>query len=240
MIKLFTRRSGYKNLKRFSSSLVTILMLLQMMAPAGVFLATPAHAASPVGSTTPETDIVAPCDSTLNATGSVSTSSATLIIPTGACPLTITFASYSHTGLVHPLTDQILVDHITSTYGPGTYKLGPLNLSCNWQTDLYSGEVQPHLLPGSFGLIAGTSLYSYDFVENQNCDHTTPPAPPTNDNTFKVKILKYVDGVQATASSSNNYAFPFTATFTSPTPVTTLLVQVVSVDLQHIKHGLQI
>lgn len=35
-------------------------------------------------------------------------------------------------------------------------------------------------------------------------------------DTFKVKILKYVDGVQANATTAGNYAFPFTATWTSP------------------------
>lgn len=130
-------------------------------------------------------------------TTTVSGGNATLTLPEGACPLEVTFASYSHTGTIHPLEDQVLVDHITNTYGPGTHNIGSLNLSCNWQTDLYSGEVQSELLPPPYedgtphGLTTGTVLYDYDYVENQVCD----PAPED----MVLTVIKNVVGGTATS-----------------------------------------
>jgi len=103
-------------------------------------------------------------------TGSVDGANAIFTVPEGACPIKVSFSSYSHAGTIRPFEDQVLVENITNTYGPGTYNLGSVKLSCNWQTDLYYGDVQEHLNP-SYG---HSDLIAYDYVENQNC---TTPAP---------------------------------------------------------------
>jgi hypothetical protein len=56
-------------------------------------------------------------------------------------------------------------------YGPGSHNIGPVELACNWQTDLYVGEVQTDLLPG----IGHTQLLAFDYEQNQNCN---PPDFP--------------------------------------------------------------
>lgn len=96
--------------------------------------------------------------------------SAKLIVPEGACPIKISFSSYSHKGTIRPFEDQVLTDNITDTYGPGTYNLNLGELSCNWQTDIYYGDVQTNLNK-DYG---HHSLISYDYVENQVCDTPAP------------------------------------------------------------------
>ncbi len=69
-----------------------------------------------------------------------------------------------------PFENQILIDNITDTYGPGTHHIGPLELACNWQTDLYFGPVQnPISVHGHTGLIA------FDYVQDQVCGNPQPP-----------------------------------------------------------------
>ena len=114
------------------------------------------------------------CTTDQTATGSVDGANAILNIPTGACPMEISFSSYSHQGTIIPLEDQILTDNVTSIYSPGTYNLGPLTLACNWQTDLYEGEVQTQLNPGGH-----SNLIASDYVENQDCNPIHVNTPPT-------------------------------------------------------------
>jgi hypothetical protein len=105
---------------------------------------------------------------------SVVGANATFTIPAGSCPLKISFSSYSHNGTILPFENQVLFDNITNTYGPGTYHIGPLALACNWQTDLYAGDVQTHLNP-----VYGTANYiQAQYVEHQICSTPPPPPPP--------------------------------------------------------------
>lgn len=106
-------------------------------------------------------------------TASVNEGNATLTVPSGACPMKVTFASYSFDWNQMPLEDQVLLDHITDTYGPGTYDLGPLDLACNWQTDIYVGDLIapiPH-----DGIRSITSLLASDVLQHNDC--TPKPAP---------------------------------------------------------------
>jgi hypothetical protein len=107
--------------------------------------------------------------------GSVDGANATLTVPAGACPVKVSFSSYEHEGTLTPFENQILKDNITDTYGPGTHNIGELDLACNWQTDLYMGEVQEHLIKD----VGHTDLIDFDYVENQDC--TPENLPPTVD-----------------------------------------------------------
>ena len=98
---------------------------------------------------------------------------ATLIIPPNGCSVKVSFSSYSHNGTVRPFEDQVLIDNITDTYGPGTYHIGPLTLACNWQTDLYIGDVLEHLGPN--GHNDSRYLLDYDAVEDQVCTVCVSP-----------------------------------------------------------------
>ncbi len=112
-------------------------------------------------------------------TGVVTFANATLIVPEGACPIMVSFSSYTFASTIVPYDQQVLVDNITGTYGPGTYNIGPLHLECNWQTDLYVGPVQEHLLAvGGHDQTNGPVL-GYNYMENQTCDGT--PASVTVD-----------------------------------------------------------
>ncbi|MFA6270094.1 MAG: immunoglobulin-like domain-containing protein, partial [Candidatus Paceibacterota bacterium] len=107
-------------------------------------------------------------------TGYVHGANATLNVPDGACPVKVSFSSYSHAGTIQPFDAQVLIENITQTYGPGTYNVGPIKLECNWQTDLYLGEVQYPLSAGGH-----TGLIDADYVEHQNCNPTQTNTPPT-------------------------------------------------------------
>jgi len=98
--------------------------------------------------------------------GSVDGASATLHVPAGACPVRVSFSSYEHAGTIVPFEAQILTDNITDTYGPGSHEIGELDIACNWQTDLYLGNTQEHLIPN----VGHTDLIAYDFAENQDCE----------------------------------------------------------------------
>ena len=107
--------------------------------------------------------------SVLMPTGTVNFAMATLVVPEGACPIKVSFSSYTFASTIVPYDKQILVDNITATYGPGTYSIGPLKLECNWQTDLYVGDVQEHLLAvGGHDQSKGPVL-GYNYMENQIC-----------------------------------------------------------------------
>ena len=140
------------------------------------------------------------------ATGSVHGANATLTIPAGACPMKISFSSYSHQGTIIPFEDQILTDNITNTYNPGTYNLGPLTLTCNWQTDLYGGEVQTHLNHDN----GHSNLIAYDYVEHQNCNLSPTNTPPIitllGANPFSLTVnTPFVDpGATATDTEDGN------------------------------------
>jgi hypothetical protein len=101
-------------------------------------------------------------------TGSISVdgANAILVVPAGACPIKISFSSYSFKETIRPFDEQILVDNITDTYGPGTYHIGPIHLACKWQTDLYGGEVQTQLNP-DYG---HSNLIATAFNENPGCN----------------------------------------------------------------------
>ena len=99
-------------------------------------------------------------------TGSVNDNMAVLNVPAGGCAVKVTFAAYKHSGNPFPLSQQVLLGYITSTYGPGIHNIGPVPLSCNWQTDLYLGAVVTNLPDGGLG----TRLIAYDLVQNQVCN----------------------------------------------------------------------
>lgn len=93
----------------------------------------------------------------------------------GAGNCKVTFSSYSHNGNIFPVEDQVHIQSITDTYGPGEYVIGPLQLACNWQTDLYFGNPVYNLFPGSLVFTQPPSGKSpADFVLNQVCPNEIP------------------------------------------------------------------
>ena len=107
---------------------------------------------------------------------------ATITIPAGACPEIITFASYQHNGTILPYEDQKLFDFISAWYGPGTHQIGPLKIACNFQTDLYFGNVVPVwpslgaiVIPGPG--VGGSVYMAANAVEHQVC----APPPSSSD-----------------------------------------------------------
>lgn len=104
-------------------------------------------------------------------TGSISVDgkNATLVVPTGACPVKISFSSYTFKETIRPFDEQVLVDNITAVYGPGTHEIGPINVACKWQSDIYGGDVQTNLNP-DYG---HSNLIFSIFDENPGCN--TPP-----------------------------------------------------------------
>ncbi|MEO5635162.1 MAG: hypothetical protein ABIR14_01050, partial [Candidatus Paceibacterota bacterium] len=142
----------------------------------------------------------------LPATGTVTEGNATLTVPEGACPIEVSFSSYDLPGgSMLPYENQILKDNITSTYEPGTYVIGPLELACNWQTDLYTGPVQEHLLPGAGHDQTNSLFITYDFAENQIC---TP-------NPAHLNVIKHVIGGTKVAAN-----FQITVTGAGALPAT--------------------
>lgn len=103
------------------------------------------------------------------ASGSVNDGIASFTV--NSVPCTVTFSSYEHDGDLVPFPSQILVDTVTVTYDTtGPKGLGPLNLACNWQTDLYIGPLQyPLQSNGHYNLLA------FDYVLNQVCDEEEIP-----------------------------------------------------------------
>lgn len=116
-------------------------------------------------------------------TGIVHGENATLVVPPNGCPVKASFTSYEHQGTVRPFEDQTLTDNITDIYGPGTHAIGPLKLACNWQTDLYLGELLYPLPPS--GHTPSRVLLAYDHVEHQVCQ----PPPPAQTTIIATKIV---------------------------------------------------
>lgn len=118
-----------------------------------------------------------------DAQGNYTKGYATITIPAGACPEIITFASYDHNGTLLPYENQRLHDSITAWYGPGTHEIGPLKITCNFQTDLYFGSVintwpsqGAIVIPGPG--VGGSIFIAANAVEHQTCTTPTPPNPP--------------------------------------------------------------
>ncbi|MEP0548519.1 MAG: hypothetical protein ABJF88_16400, partial [Rhodothermales bacterium] len=107
---------------------------------------------------------------------------ATLVVPAGTCPVTVSFSAYAlPSGQKLPFEEQVLVDNVTSVYGPGTYHLTvDAPETCAYQTDLYLGEVIAPLTSGAHHNHYGTNyLLRYDLVNlGQPCG--TPTGECTN------------------------------------------------------------
>lgn len=84
---------------------------------------------------------------------SVTENMATLVVPDGTCPVTVSFSAYAlPSGEKLPFEEQVLVDNVTGTYGPGTYHLTlDTPETCGYQTDLYLGAVLYPLGPNAHG-----------------------------------------------------------------------------------------
>ena len=192
-----------KNYKKVRLSIFT-LFSFSILFYVGVFATPITYASVPVQ--VPESETSCTTQTVQTITGSVNDANATLNIPTGACPIKISFSSYSHKGTILPFEDQILTDNITSTYGPGTHNLGPIKLACNWQTDLYVGDTQTKLDP----IHGHSDLIAYDYVEKQNCDIPQVNTPPTitllGANPFNLTVdTMFVDpGATATDTEDGN------------------------------------
>ena len=75
---------------------------------------------------------------------------ARLVVPEGACPVTVNFSVYGlPSGEVRPFEDQEFLGNVTDTYGPGTYHLRLDAPACGYQTDLYVGDVLEELGPNA-------------------------------------------------------------------------------------------
>lgn len=231
MIKLFTSHSGYKTLKKFSSSFVTALMLLQMIAPAGIFLASPALAAAP--------DSVSICHKTGDTWMYMTT-------PAGAAlEGHLGHGDFLFTGTVNAddaVNTQWCIDNapqvpslgtltVTKVVSGGTKVATDFPLFVNGMS-ITSGVATTTLTAGTYTVTeTGSADYTGSFSGDCNVDGevdvtaggsasctltNTFTGGNSEGDTFKVKILKYVNGVQATASSAASYAFPFASSWSSP------------------------
>jgi peptidoglycan/xylan/chitin deacetylase (PgdA/CDA1 family) len=167
------------------------------------------------------------CDSKAKATGWVESGNATLVVPAGACPMTVSFSSYQHTGTVQPYEEQVLIDNITGTYGPGTHRIGPLNLACNWQADLYYGTVLEQLGANGHG-----DLYiASDAKENQVCEPPPPEDPkecpflPTANRT----VIKF-NGTKIVSHEWYDGTVPYQFSVDASVPAGTYRVSLASYD----------
>ena len=112
---------------------------------------------------------------------SVSGNTATLVVPSWACPVQVSFTTYRlPSGEVLPFEDQVLYDNATDTYGPGTYHLTLDAPTCAYQSDLYLGELIYPLTAGAHHNHNGTNyLIKYDLTNlGQSCEPPPPPPPP--------------------------------------------------------------
>ena len=75
-------------------------------------------------------------------------------IPQGGCAWELTFAVYSFEWDYLPFENQVLHQYVTETLGPGINYLGPLDLPCNYQTDVYFGPVRETIPPEGFPVLA--------------------------------------------------------------------------------------
>ncbi len=130
-----------------------------------LLLATPAMAAGSV-TCQPATQ------ASLQQGSSVIANAATLVVPEGTCPVTVSFSLYAlPSGNVQPFEEQVLVGNVTDVYGPGTYSLTlDAPESCGYQSDLYLGPVLAPLTSSAHG---GGILIGADVTnEGTPCDVT--------------------------------------------------------------------
>ena len=103
---------------------------------------------------------------------------ATIVVPSGACDVKISVSSYELPGGdIRPFEDQILFDNVTNTYGPGKHKVSVDLPECNWQSDVYLGDVVKKLTPNVGH--PPERILAWDYDAKNVCDECVAAAEPT-------------------------------------------------------------
>lgn len=163
-----------------------------------------------VGYSTGESEVQA-ATSTVSTTSpsftNITTNKYVIVWNTDCTPeLTVTKIVINDNGGTATTSDfTLFIDGATTTSGIATSTTAGTHVVSETQNGNYTGAFGGDCdSNGNVTLAAG---------ESKNCTITNNDNPPVATTSLKVHVLKYLDGVKATAALSSNFMFPMTATW---------------------------